>query len=235
MATPDNLEDLAIGFSITDGLCSPDEIQNVCVEQSGTEDTIEVDVQLNSPATKRFLRRRRVRSNLSFTSCGVCGIESLSDLPCVNLHCCPSLVSEAAIGIALLGLSAHQPLNSRTGAAHAAAWIASDGTIVLVREDIGRHNALDKLIGARARNSDLPGDGFCLVTSRCSFEMAQKAIAAGISTIVCISAPTSLAINYAERAGLTLIALARADSQIVYAGLDQVQLSGSVPQWRDGA
>jgi FdhD protein len=115
-----------------------------------------------------------------------------------------------------------QPLGRETGATHAAAWAGHDGEIALVREDVGRHNALDKLIGACLRKQLDFGAGFCLVTSRCSFEMAQKAIAVGIPALIAISAPTALAIGIAEKAGLTLVALARRDSQTIYSGARRI-------------
>jgi FdhD protein len=109
-----------------------------------------------------------------------------------------------------------QPLSRLTRGAHAAAWVARDGRIVAVREDVGRHNALDKLVGAGLRGSFGSGDGFCLVTSRCSFEMVQKAVAAGFPAIVSASAPTALAIRTAAAAGLTLCALSRERTPLMF-------------------
>jgi FdhD protein len=128
-----------------------------------------------------------------------------------------------AVQRALAALPGHQELNRHTRAAHAAAWVSPDGTILLAREDIGRHNALDKLIGAALRQGTDLAAGFCLITSRCSYEMVQKALMAGIPSLVAISAPTGLAVRAAEAAGLTLVALARGDGQNVYAGSHRIR------------
>jgi FdhD protein len=215
MATPADLQDLAIGFSITDGICHPGEIER-CTHTS-EEGAFALDVQLAPPAFARFLQRRQRRPTRSYTSCGICGIEDIQSLPQIQ-PIAAGKISPAALRRALKSLPDHQPLNRLTGAVHAAAFVAPDGEIVCVREDVGRHNALDKLIGARARLPAEQHAGFCLVTSRCSFEMVQKTTAAGMTLLVCISAPTTLAISEAERAGLALVALARADNQTVYVG-----------------
>lgn len=126
-------------------------------------------------------------------------------------------VAPAAVFRALAALAEHQPLNRLTGAVHAAALCGSDGAIHLVREDVGRHNAPDKLIGAMIRGDLCWDGGFALVTSRCSFEMVEKAVLAGCPTLVAISAPTGLAVERARAAGLRLIALARPDAMLVAA------------------
>jgi FdhD protein len=125
-------------------------------------------------------------------------------------------VPPVAIRRALAELRDHQPLNQRTGAVHGAAYVDVQGRIVLAREDIGRHNALDKLLGAMVRGGHHPGEGFVLLTSRCSFEMVQKAATCGVAVLVAISAPTSLALRLAEETGVTVVALARADSMIAH-------------------
>jgi FdhD protein len=213
MASPADLHDLAIGFSLTDGICNPDDITAIC--QTNEEGSIALDIRLQPASFARFLRTRRRHAQRSFTSCGVCGIESADALP-RPAATTPGPIHAPAIRRALADLPAHQPLNRATGAAHAAAWCAPTGEIVLAREDVGRHNALDKLIGARSRLPPAEQQGFCLVTSRCSFEMVQKASVARMGLLVCISAPTAQAIDHARRAGLSLVALARADSQTVY-------------------
>ena len=208
MATPTDLSDLAAGFAFTDGLAAPSEIQSI------TEAGTMVDLALAPAALQRFLQRRQSRVTRSYSSCGVCGVESASDLPQIA-RVAPLPIARAAIRQALASLSAHQPLNQETGAAHAAAYASPTGEILLVREDVGRHNALDKLIGARLRANDTR-PGFCLITSRCSSEMVQKATAAGFPLRVAISAPTTLAVEQAKAANLTLIALARPDSQLLF-------------------
>ena len=219
MATPGDLVDLAVGFSLTDGVCPPGEILDVT--QSPQEDGIAVNINLSPTALARFLRNRQQRATRSYTSCGICGIESIDRLPTPQ-STSPAMIDATAIRAALGALPEHQALNQLTGAAHAAAWVSTSGSIILVREDVGRHNALDKLIGARTRLAPAEQDGFCLVTSRCSYEMVQKATVAGMGLLVCISAPTGLAIDAARRSGLALVALARTDSQTVYVGQHRV-------------
>jgi FdhD protein len=219
MATPGNLDDLAIGFSLTDGICLPDDI--VGISQHPQDPGITLNVRLSSPALGRFLQTRQQRAARSYTSCGICGIESIDRLPPTR-RTGPAMINPTAIRLALAALPEHQVLNRLTGAAHAAAWVSPIGQIVVVREDVGRHNALDKLIGARSRLNEAEQVGFCLVTSRCSYEMVQKATACGAGLLVCISAPTALAVDAAKRSGLSLVALARADSQMVYVGQDHV-------------
>jgi FdhD protein len=131
-------------------------------------------------------------------------------------------IGRTAIQRALAELEEAQALGRLTRATHAAAWAHADGTLVLIREDVGRHNALDKLVGAVARAGLDPASGFILVTSRCSYEMVEKAAMAGVSVLVAISAPTALAIRKAEEAGLTLVALARADGHMVFTRSDRI-------------
>jgi FdhD protein len=158
----------------------------------------------------------RVRTRVSESSCGLCGIENLEaiakPLPRVAPH--PPL-APAAIFTALAALKDRQPLSHATGAAHAAAWTDTAGAIGCVREDVGRHNALDKLIGAMARDGQALAPGFVLSTARCSYEIVEKAVRVGATTLVAISLPTSMAVARAEAAGLSLWALARDDSVVL--------------------
>ncbi len=214
LGTPADLEDFAIGFSLSEGIvarCA--EIHDV--EASETEHGITVDITIGNEPFARLKDRRRTLAGR--TGCGLCGRESLEQvLPPV-----PRVTSSFAVDAATLhalarALAASQPLHARTGATHAAGWGRADGSLVLVREDVGRHNALDKLIGALARQRVATGDGVALLTSRASSEMVQKAALAGMPMLAAVSAPTTMAIRIAETAGVTLVAWLRADRFSVY-------------------
>lgn len=213
MATPSDLEDYATGFALGEGLVeNPGEIEGIDVHEA--EGGFVVRIWL-SP-TRRNLALERARTRVSESSCGLCGIENIEDvlrpLPKVSTSIA---TDRGAIARALKSLPDHQPLGKATGAVHAAAFCRSDGTIVGVREDVGRHNALDKLIGALAREGRSAASGFILLTARCSFELVEKTVRAGCPMLVTISAPTSLAAERAASAGLTLVALARRDSALI--------------------
>ena len=152
------------------------------------------------------------------TSCGICGVETVEQLPQAERLEPGVPVATRAIFAALANLEKNQPLNALTRAVHAAAFCSRDGAIRAVREDVGRHNALDKLIGSLMRKGVSPRDGFILVTSRASFEMVEKAAIAGATALVAISAPTGLAIERAQALNMTLAAVARADSIMVFSG-----------------
>jgi len=214
MATPADLEDFVIGFSLTEGVVTQlDDIRDIAIEEQAKAIVVRVD--LRSPALKRHMARRR---NLSGrTSCGLCGVESADQIPAASSGVAPSdPVAPEAIHRALDALDGHQPLNRQTHAVHAAAWCDRSGGILLAREDVGRHNALDKLIGACLREDVSPRDGFLVITSRCSFEMVEKAAIFGAGTVVAISAPTSLAIDRAHELGVSLVAVARHDKAIAF-------------------
>ncbi|WP_420102327.1 formate dehydrogenase accessory sulfurtransferase FdhD [Bosea sp. (in: a-proteobacteria)] len=216
MASPSDLEDFVTGFSLTEGIVrEASEIRGIVVEPK--DEGVVVTVDLAPGRFREHLARRR---NLSGrTSCGICGVETIEDLPLAGAAARrTSPVPPAAIEAALGSLEAHQPLGQLTRAVHAAAWCDSEGGIVTVREDVGRHNALDKLIGARLRAGQQDREGFLLVTSRASFEMVEKAAIFGAGTLAAISAPTSLAIERARHLGLTLVAVARRDGCIVFTG-----------------
>jgi FdhD protein len=170
------------------------------------------------------LKERR-RSLAGRTGCGLCGVDSL-DQVCRPLPTLPPALGFHAAGVrrALAAIGAEQQLTRLTGAAHAAAWCGMDGTIAIVREDVGRHNALDKVIGAMARARVRPGDGFLLITSRVSFEMAQKAAVAGVAALVGMSAPTLAAVDLADQAGMTLLAFARGQDFVCYTHADRLAL-----------
>jgi FdhD protein len=216
MATPRDLQDFALGFSLSEGFArDADDI--LATEARASEDGIALSITLAPAALRRFLTRRRARSLRGHTSCGICGVEELADVRQAGGRVCAGRpVSRRAVQAALASLREFQPLSRSTRGAHAAAWVDWDGRILLAREDVGRHNALDKLIGACLRERTDRDAGFCLITSRCSFEMVQKAIAAGMGTLVAVSAPTALAIRTAAAAGVALLTLDRAQGQFLY-------------------
>jgi FdhD protein len=220
MASPQDLEDFAVGFSVTEGIIDGiDDIRSVAVEEDDAG--LKLIVTLVSDKLQRHLARGR---NLAGrTGCGVCGIGDLDALPRAAMV--PGISVELRIGAirqALEQLPHRQTLNAATGAVHAAAWCEPDGRIAAIREDVGRHNALDKLIGHLLRRRTDPLNGFLVITSRCSFEMIEKAAAFGARAMVAISAPTSLAIERARAYGITLVALARRDSALVFNGGEHV-------------
>jgi FdhD protein len=211
MATPSDLEDFALGFSLTEGIVAhAGEVRGISVTQEARG--IVVEVELVPGALRRHMARRR--SLAGRTGCGVCGVESFDQLPQARPVAPGPTIGQAAIRYALMRLEAGQALHRATRAVHAAAWCAPDGAILLMREDVGRHNALDKLVGACLRAGLPAGEGFVLLTSRCSFEMVEKAAAFGAGTVVAISAPTSLAIDRARALGVALFASARAEGSL---------------------
>ena len=218
MATPADLEDFGVGFSLTEGLIQhPDEITGL--EVVAAEGGIEVRMWLRRAASAALTNRRRTLAGP--TGCGLCGIDSLAAAARTPPRAPGGFtVSPATIRRALADLSPAQVLGAATRAAHAAAWWA-DG-IVALREDVGRHNALDKLAGALARADTRAQDGLLLLTSRVSVEMVQKAAVMGVQVLVAVSAPTALAVRTAEAAGLTLVAVAREDAFEVFTGAERI-------------
>lgn len=213
MTTPADIEDFVYGFSLTEGvIAKAAEIRGV--EIARQHEGYVVSVNLTPDALRRHMARRR---NLSGrTSCGLCGVEDFTQLPTAPGRVGERAVAPQAIARALRALHAKQELFRSTRAVHGAAWCASSGDVLLVREDVGRHNALDKTIGACLRADLAPGEGFALITSRCSFEMIEKAAIFGAPALVAVSAPTSLAIQRAQDLGVTLIAVARDDSALAF-------------------
>lgn len=213
MATPSDLEDYAIGFALSEGLVdSPDQVNGVDVHP--VEGGWALRIWL--PRERAEIAFERARKRVSESSCGLCGIENIEQvlrpLPPVTARIA---TDRTAIAAALASLRERQPLGRATGAVHAAAFCTPAGAIVQVREDVGRHNALDKLIGALARDRVDPAGGFILLSARCSYELVEKTVRAGCPMLVTISAPTSLAAERAVQAGLTLVTLARADSALI--------------------
>jgi FdhD protein len=215
LATPCDLESFALGFSLSEGIIkNRGEFFGAEVEESTLGITVHCDI-----SSAAFLRLKQRRRNLTGrTGCGLCGVESLQqvirDLPCVP-QTAPLAIN--AMRSALKELATLQPLNQLTGGMHAAAWSDAQGKLLLVCEDVGRHNALDKLIGLMCNRGLDFQRGFLVITSRASVEMVQKAATVGISNLIAISAPTALAVQTATDAGMTLIAFARGDHFVVYA------------------
>jgi FdhD protein len=220
MATPQDVADLALGFTVSERIAKADEVLDIRV--SAHDEGLVADVLLSrsGAASARDRRRRNMEGR---SSCGLCGVQSPEDA----LRALPTLadglsVTRDAIQAALTAMEPLQVLGNETRATHAAAWATCDGRILEVREDVGRHNALDKLIGAALKAGLDPTQAFVVVTSRCSYEMVEKTVLAGISLLVAISAPTALAIRKAEGANLSLVALARRDGHAVFTGAQRI-------------
>jgi FdhD protein len=216
MGTGADVEDLAVGFTVTEQVAAFADIEHVSVSEA--EGGLLADVLLSPPAGRALSLARR-RTLEARSSCGLCGVETLAEAvrPIAAVGEGPR-VTRGAIQSALAALEDGQSLGRRTRATHAAAWADASGVVRLVREDVGRHNALDKLIGAALCAGLDPGAAFVVVTSRLSYEMVDKTAAAGVSILAAVSAPTALAIRKAETAGMTLIALARDDGHAVFTG-----------------
>lgn len=215
LATPLDLEDFAWGFSLAEGLIDgPDDLRGIDVE--ATPDGWVLDIEIATRCEVRLKERKR--SMAGRTGCGLCGIDSLEQaVPPLNPLTSSLQVPARAVAAAMRSLRATQPLQAATGGTHAAAWCDTQGEIRLVREDVGRHNALDKLVGALARRQLAAASGFVAVTSRASFEMVHKCVRAGVPLMAAISAPTHLAIRTAEAAGFCLLGFARGDDWVAYA------------------
>ena len=235
LATPSDLEDYAVGFTVSEGLvASAAEIQSVEVlttsagksaslaaatpDGRGASDLAEaVEVRIGIAAERFSALLQRRRNLTGRTGCGLWGTETLDQAMRPFAKLADGLrVPVSDLHEALASLDAQQPVNSRTGSVHAAAWCVPGKGIQWVREDVGRHNALDKAIGALVRSGADAAAGYMLVTSRASYEMVQKSVAAGISLLAAVSAPTALAIRIADGAGLTLVGFARRDRHVVY-------------------
>jgi len=215
LATPADLEDFAYGFSYTEGIIrTAADIYDIEIEERPEGIVIQARI---AAACLRNLKLRR-RNLAGSTGCGLCGLESLHEvrreLPPVGSPLVP--YSAAALTRATQQLRNLQPLHLATGATHAAGWADMSGNVRWVREDVGRHNALDKLIGHLLRNDVAAGGGFSVISSRASFEMVQKAAAAGIGALVAVSAPTTYAVDLAEQLNIMLAGFARGQHFTVY-------------------
>ena len=210
MATPADLDDFALGFCLSEQLIETPAQFGGC-EASELERGWILRIMLAGDCAAPLVERARLR--LTEGSCGLCGIESLDQVLRPLPRVTAALdVSDAALFAAGATLRDRQPLGRATGAAHAAAFCRADGTILIVREDVGRHNAFDKLIGALARAGMRPAEGFVLLSARCSFELVQKAVLAGVPLLATVSAASTLALETARAHGLQLVSLLRDDS-----------------------
>lgn len=220
MATPTDLEDFAFGFSLAEAVVADmAEIEAVATTTAGAG----IELAITIPAERARRLTQRQRNLAGRTGCGLCGVGEIE----AALRLLPRVAAGTPIGAvaidrALAELPARQKLNRQTGAVHAAAFATPEGEIRAVREDVGRHNALDKLIGALARARIDPASGFAVITSRCSMEMVQKAATFGIPVLVAVSAPTALAVELAEAAGLTVCAFARGQGCNVYSRAERI-------------
>ncbi len=214
LATPTNLEEFALGFSITEGIIkNPQELLSARLYNRSNG----IEVQLKIPEHRFQGLADKGRNLTGRTGCGLCGASTLKQAIRQPNPVNGNLTLPAAeLRSALTDIKQHQKLNRLTGAVHAAAWAVPGQGILEVREDVGRHNALDKLIGFLLRTGKDLSQGFIIVTSRASYEMVQKTAWVGITLLAAISAPTGLAIRLANEAGLTLIGFARDDQHVVY-------------------
>ena len=214
LATPTDLEEFALGFSITEGIIkNPQELLSARIYNRSNG----IEVQLKIPDHRFQCLADKGRNLTGRTGCGLCGANTLSQAIRQPDQVNGDLILSATeLHSALTDIKQHQKLNQLTGAVHAAAWAVPGQGILNIREDVGRHNALDKLIGLLLRTGKDLSTGFVIVTSRASYEMVQKTAWVGITMLAAISAPTGLAIRLADEAGLTLIGFARDDQHVIY-------------------
>ena len=214
LATPTNLEEFALGFSITEGIIkTPQELLSARIYNRSNG----IEVHLQIPKQRFLCLADKVRNLTGRTGCGLCGASTLQQAirqpNAVNGNL---TLSASELFSALADIKQRQMLNQLTGSVHAAAWVVPGQGVMELREDVGRHNALDKLIGSLLRRGKNLASGFVIVTSRASYELVQKAACVGITMLAAMSAPTGLAIRLADEAGLTLIGFARDDQHVVY-------------------
>ena len=220
LASPADLEDFALGFSLSEGIiAAASECYGCEVDERPDGRVVRIDI-----ASERFVSLKERRRNMTGrTGCGLCGTEALDQVSrCVAPVSHRHAVDASALIAGMRAMQALQPMQQQSGATHAAAWIDAAGELVCVREDVGRHNALDKLIGALAKQKTDFSQGALLLTSRASFEMVQKSAMMGIGCIAAISAPTSFAVELAEQSGVTLLGFMRDASYVVYAHAERL-------------
>ena len=220
MATPDDLEDFALGFSLSECIVRrPGEILDLDVMERDNG----IEIQMRVSAERALQLKEFRRSMAGRTGCGLCGTESLDQLKRrASRVDSEAVLSSGALPRALASLESMQRLFRLTGAVHAAAWCNAQGAIELVREDVGRHNALDKVIGAVAAQRGDFSAGFVLMTSRASYEIVQKAAAVGIAVVAAVSAATGMAVRVAEESGVTLVGFVRGERHCVYTHPERV-------------
>lgn len=214
LATPADVEDLAVGLAITERVLR----DASAIHQVEVSEFLR-DIRVNLVVPDEVLDRRvlRSRSLLSSTACGLCGLESLAELHGrgrAREVASVSPVRDAAVLRAFDALPSRQPINRATRSVHAAAWCSQDGDLLLVREDVGRHNALDKLMGALARSGQLREAGFVVMSSRCSYELVYKAAAANTQLLATISAPTSMALEWSQALSVPLACCVGRDAAV---------------------
>jgi FdhD protein len=223
MATPADLEDFAIGFSLSEGIIDhPGDVEGMDIEAASGG----MDLQIRLKETVDLTLRARRRAKAGPVGCGLCGVESIEEAlkPAADVSSVDLGLTAADIAEAMASLSANQPLNAETRAVHAAGFFIPGCGMIAVREDVGRHNALDKLIGHLARNAIKGSDGAVVMTSRLSVELIQKTAKLGGGILIGISAPTALAIDMAVRSGMTLVALARGEDFEIFTGADRIRM-----------
>ena len=227
MASPLDLEDFALGFGLSEGLlASPEELRDVEVRISEAPRAAGIELHLSvSPACEWRLKERK-RTLAGRTGCGLCGADSLEQVHRTLPRVASREVTPAVLARAMAQLQARQPLQQRTGATHAAAFCNAHGEALIVREDVGRHNALDKVIGALVRAGLNAQEGLLCLTSRASVEMAMKAVSAGVPILAAVSAPTALACDWAEAHNLALAGFVRGERLVAYTFAERFNLEG---------
>ncbi|MGH8175140.1 MAG: formate dehydrogenase accessory sulfurtransferase FdhD [Steroidobacter sp.] len=224
LATPADLDDLAVGFTLSEGIVADrKEIHSV---EAASRDDGAFEVRIGIAAERFSALLRQQRNMTGRTGCGLCGAATIEEAirnPSVGRD--GVQISARELHEALTNISKHQSINRQTGSVHAAAWVLPGAGIQTVREDVGRHNALDKVIGAVDRAGRDISDGWLLITSRASYEMVQKSASVGVSFLAAVSAPTAFAVRLAERSGLTLVGFAREHQHVVYSHPERLAAS----------
>ncbi len=215
MATPSDLEDFGLGFSLAEGILhQPAELGHIDIKPKKLG--IELHIYIPKNRMEKLLMHKQRRSHRGRAGCGICGVDSLGDAlrPLPRLPFDNKKTKAAAIHKAIAALPEQQPMRKANRTVHGAGWATPDGDITVVREDIGRHNALDKMIGARAKSGETEC-GFALLSSRCTYELVQKCALAGIRQLVCLAAPTLNAVETARRANISLYIFERKTVEIL--------------------
>lgn len=213
MCTPADLDDFGVGFTVTERIASPGDVRRIDVVRYARG--IELQIEIAAAAADRMAERGRAVTGR--TGCGLCGVETIGEALWEPPPVRSALrVAPASLWRAGEALGANQPLNRDTNAIHAAAWATASGDVVIAREDVGRHNALDKVIGALLRGQHDASQGFLVVTSRASYELVQKCASVGIPILAAVSRATTLAVDIADRTGITLVGLLRGSTANVY-------------------